>query len=70
MPVQHPQALQAEPMAAKAYAAPKAIEDAERPRVSGRRLDVRTLARDRTRLRESILMAEVLGKPLALREEF
>jgi hypothetical protein len=53
-----------------AYAAPAGIQDAvERP-TPNIRFDARSLAHNRAALRQSVLMAEILAKPLSLRQGF
>jgi hypothetical protein len=51
-----------------AYAAPQAIQDARVP-ATAPRIVVREL-RNRAMLRQAVIMSEILGKPLALRDDF
>jgi hypothetical protein len=53
-----------------AYAAPQGIQDARMPTALGRGVTVRSFTKNRALLRQAIVMSEVLGKPLALRDDF
>ena len=52
-----------------AYAAPASIQDARALPSGNPRFDVRSIARNHNTLRQSILMAEILAKPLSLRHD-
>jgi len=53
-----------------AYAAPQAIQDARVPTALARGVTVRSFTKNRALLRQAIVMSEILGKPLALRDDF